>query len=100
MYCKGCKKEHSDKSWLYKDGGWYCSKYHIPTSTEFIPERVREDRVEYFNSTIQPFRGGELSKEYIDVYGTEGISVSKQEAKKAKNVWKDLRGHRSRKKSK
>lgn len=99
MYCKGCKKNHTDTSWVYKDG-WYCTKYHNPTNYEFIPDRVKEDRIEYFNSTIQPFRNGELSKEYIEEYGTENINVSDEDIKKAKNLWTDLKGYKTRKKSK
>jgi hypothetical protein len=100
MYCKGCGKEHKDSSWKYAKGGWYCTLFHFPTNYEFIPENVREERVEYFNSTIQPFRGGELSKEYVEAHGTEGIDVTDKEVKKAKEVWKDLKGHKTRKKSK
>lgn len=99
MYCKGCKKNHSDSSWIFKNG-WYCTKFHKPTNYEMIPDRVKDDRVEYFNSTIQPFRGDSVSKEYIEAHGTEGINVTKEEVKKAKNVWSDLRGWKTRKKSK
>jgi len=87
-------------SWKFMDDGWYCAKYHRPCKTEFIPERVKDDRMEYFNSVVQPFRGGELSKEYVDLHGTEGINATEKEAKKAKNVWGDLSGWHTRKKSK
>ena len=99
MYCKGCGKEHTDRSFIYKNG-WYCTLFHKPTSVEFVPERIKDDRVEYFNSIVQPYREGELSKEYVEAHGTEGIDVTEQEVKKAKNVWTDLKGHNSRKNSK
>ena len=83
------------------DGDWYCSRFFTPsTQSEFMPDRVRDDRREYFNSTIQPFRQGELSKEYIDLYGTDSVNVSKYEIKKAKNVWTDLEGYNTRDRSK
>jgi len=39
---------------------------------------------------IQPFRAGELSKEYVDAWGAERLNVSKEEVKKAKPVWGEL----------
>lgn len=55
-----------------------------------VPERIREDRAAHKLDIIQPFRDGELSKEYIDQYGTKGITVSEEDVKNAKPVWNDL----------
>ena len=67
---------------------------------EFVTEDIRGERQEYFNSIVQPFRCGELSKEYVETHGTQGINVTPEEASKAKDVWSDLPGHSTRKKSK
>jgi len=99
IYCKGCGKEHSDRNWLYLNG-WYCTKYHKASGKpEFMPEHVKDGQREYFNSIIQPFRQGQLSKEYVDLYGTGGIIADNNEIKKARNVWGDLRGSNTRDKS-
>lgn len=57
---------------------------------EFVPDRIKEDRKEFKDQTIQPFRNGVLSKEYIDLYGTKHISATDEEVKNAKNVWGEL----------
>lgn len=58
---------------------------------EFTPNRIKEDRKTYFNDILQPHRMGQLSKEWLDVYGKELAlkkGYSKSEIKHAKNVWK------------
>ena len=65
-----------------------------------MPEHVKDERKEYFNSIVQPFRGNDLSKEYIEAHGTKGISVTKEEVSNAKDTWKDLEGYDTRKASK
>ncbi len=54
---------------------------------EFVPEHIKEERKEFKDQTIQPFRNGVLSKEYIDMYGTKHITATEEEVKNAKNVW-------------
>jgi hypothetical protein len=66
---------------------------------EFVPDSVKEDRKKYFKSALQPFRGGELSREYVKAYGTKGIKVSPDQVRKAKDVWRDLPGHKHWEKS-
>ena len=101
MLCKGCGKKHTDRNWKYINGGWYCTKYHRPSKMgEFMPKSVKDERKEYFNSIVQPYRGDNLSKEYIEAHGTEGISVTEKEVSKAKDVWKDIEGYSTRKASK
>lgn len=53
---------------------------------EFTSEGVKEDRKKFAKDILQPFRSGELSKEFIDQYGTEGINVNKEEIKHAVNT--------------
>jgi hypothetical protein len=60
---------------------------------EFVPEHIKKERKEFKDQTIQPFRNGELSKEYVDLYGSKYIDASPEEVKNAKNVWsRDLPG--------
>lgn len=100
MICSICKQDKKDTSWLYSAlrNGWICSSHFMESSKpEFVPERIRDDRREYFHTVVQPFRGGELSREYIENYGTKGINVTEKQMKKAKYVWKDLDGWNTRK---
>lgn len=100
MFCKGCEKVHSDRAWKFNKG-WYCTKFFRPSNhSEYIPDRIRDDRKEYFNSTIQPFRDGRLSKEYVELHGTEGVHATQEEADNAKYLWSDLDGFNTRHNSK
>lgn len=67
-----------------------CQKYDkiiTDRTYEFLPKHIKEERLAFKDQTIQPFRNGQLSKEYIDLYGTSRIEVSDEEVKNAKNVW-------------
>jgi hypothetical protein len=55
----------------------------VNRAVEFTSEAIKEDRKKFAGDILQPFRAGELSKEYIEHFGTKGISVSKDEVKKA-----------------
>lgn len=101
MLCKGCKVEHEDKSWRF-DNGWWCTKWHKPNRmAEFMPDSVKDDRSEYFNSIVQPWRGDTLSKEYVDAHGIDGLDdVTKDDIERSENVWKDLPGWKTRRFSK
>lgn len=57
---------------------------------EMVPDRIKEDRIKHKNSMIQPFRNGQVSKEYLDLYGSSRIQVTPEEIKNAKNVWGEL----------
>ena len=99
-YCKGCSKEHDSWAWIYRDG-WYCELHFKPSgATELVPEHIHDQRKEYFNSIVQPYRGNDLSKEYIDAHGTKGIKATEKEVRNAKNVWSDLEGFSTRNRSK
>ena len=56
---------------------------------EFTSQEIKEGRKQYKDEIIQPFRSGEVSKEYIDKYGYQRLGITKEEADKAKNVWSD-----------
>ena len=56
---------------------------------EFIPQRMKDDRQKYQKSTLQPFRDGVLSSEFVQTYGTSSLNVTKEDVRKSKPVWKD-----------
>jgi len=93
IICPVCKKRPAFKSdyWGYlpcpscrqKQSG-----YSQPHETvEVTTQEIKDSRVKYKNEIIQPYREGQLSKEYIKQYGTKGVKATKQEIKNAKNVW-------------
>lgn len=57
---------------------------------EFVPESMKEERKKYAKDILQPFRGGELSKEYLDAWGSSKLNVTPEEVRKAKPTWSDL----------
>ncbi len=93
----GAKLKYIDgkANWICED----CLGYRIK-SPEFVPDSVKEERKENFKSLLQPFRNGELSREYVEAHGTKSINVSDTEVKKAKYQWKDIPGWSNREKSK
>jgi len=111
QYCVFCHNKHQDYAWRYakwwdeelKEEIWgmACTKHFQPSpSREFVPQAVKNDRVKYFNSLLKPWRGGEASKEFLEAYPNKAKKIfSQKEIKSAKNVWSDLSGHATRKKS-
>lgn len=93
--CVLCHRLHEAENWKYSeyetvDGtryGWFCEKWYKASHPEWIPERIKEDRKKFAKSTLQPYRNGVASQEFIDTYGSKNINPS--DAKKAQNVWKD-----------
>lgn len=105
MLCPNCKvnKAIIDKHY----GVLYCKEcrnkqrsFKKPSrQIEFTSEDIKEGRKEFGRSTLQRFRDGKLSKEFIEAYPEtkksmikEGVITDKQ-AKNAKNVWGDVMGH-------
>lgn len=94
MICPSCKKNKAQYDEYY---GWLpCDecmqrqrKLKRPGGqSEFIPQRIKDDRKEHYEDSLQPHRKGQLSKEYVDRWGTKRLGgYSKQEIKQAKNVW-------------
>lgn len=91
--CPVCQKEPALKdSYFGVLPGKKCRErqkdYSLPNNpVEITTQSIKDSRKEYAKSIVQPFRGDELSKEYLDAYGTKGISVTDKQVKKAKNVW-------------
>lgn len=94
MTCPVCHKNEAQAS-IYgiipcKDCQTRRNNQQLPDrQIEFTPDYVKESRKEYAKSIIQPYRGGVLSKEYIDTFGTKGIRATEDEVKKAEYVWDD-----------
>lgn len=72
--CESCR-ENQDK--LQKPG----------KPQEFTTQAIKAQRKEFRRDTIQPYRNGEVSKEYLDQWGSKGIKASRSEIQKAKRVW-------------
>jgi hypothetical protein len=104
FFCVIHQKHHSNEGgWRYREWeteagrvmGWGCANVSYP---EFIPQRVKDERVEYANDMLQSHRGGELSREYVEAYPerTKAMikdgAITKEEVKKAKYVWKEVKG--------
>ncbi len=109
MYCVLCKTDHEDVNWRHKQwiegqpDGWACSKWFTPrplhSMVEFVPSEMKEARKQYADEQVQPYRQGELSREFVNLHPDKvkgmvksGI-VTKQQVKQSKHVWKnDLKG--------
>lgn len=92
MICINCGKRKAQKDDLL--GYLPCRVCQRKQSGEKVKEsiclegeEIKQQRKEYRDDAIQPFRGGVLSKEYVDKYGTKGINVEPGEVKQAKYVW-------------
>ena len=94
FYCAGCGKKHDDFFWKNKGDGWYCRKFYKPSKArEWVPDYIKDDRRANVKDIIQPFRGGEPSREYAKLYPEQAKKTfSKKELKGAKDVWRDLKG--------
>jgi hypothetical protein len=93
--CQRCNaSDWSNKKAGFVDGVFtdlYCDRcagIASFVSPEWIPDRIREERVKYAKDIVQPWRNGQLSKEYIEHNGTKGIKVTPEQIKNAKYVWK------------
>ena len=63
---------------------------------EFTSEEIKSQRVQFAKDTIKPFRSGEVSRQYIEEYGTKSIEVTEKEVKEAMkkpDVWSGDLGH-------
>src|SRR5258708_235484 len=95
MLCLNCNKNKAIKDELR--GYLYCKKctqrlrgQNKPKETiEITTDNIKTDRKIYSDDILQPYRSGQLSKEYIQKYGTKNIVATKEEIKNAKNVWDD-----------
>lgn len=108
-YCVVCQLEKEDQNWKHRTWGdvegWGCSLHFHPTMPEFVPDSTKEDRVKYFNSVVQPYRDGKLSREFVEAHPNKVKGMLKEgaitpsEVRNAKEMWKDVPGHKTREKS-
>lgn len=96
--CVLCHRNHESSNWKYgeyvtvegKKWGWFCGKYFKSSTPEFVPQRIKDDRKANAKSLLQPWRNGELSREYLDTYGNGRIKATDKEIKSAKKTWSDV----------
>ncbi len=63
---------------------------HPQELPEFTSQSIKQQRKEFANDIIQPFRKGELSREYVELYGTDRLTgLTKREIKRSRYVWND-----------
>jgi hypothetical protein len=87
LYCKVCQKKYR--------------KLDKPKQTiEVVTDAIKEDRKIFKKDITQPFRQGELSKEFVEANPeqvkkmVEEGHVTKEEIKNAKNVWTESEYYR------
>lgn len=93
--CISCGKQGAvlDRVYGYLDCEECRERDQISPDTathEFTSSSVKNGRLEYMRSHLQPFVNGALSREYVEAFGTKGISVTKKDVKEARYVYKDL----------
>lgn len=73
---------------------------------EFTTQEIKDGRKTHFKSLTQPFRNGEISREFVEAFPEQvkkmitESSVSIDQVNNAKYVWKDLPGWENRENSK
>ena len=104
IYCCLCERTHAHESWRHKPwrtkegvvDGWACGRHFkdLGQIKEYIPESIKRARKQYAKSLLQPFRGNQLSKEYVRNYPNKikemvaAGKITQSEVKNAKNVWR------------
>ena len=89
-----CKEWDTEAGKVY---GWACEGCTgMVHYGEFTTDAIKTDRKKYKKELLQPFRQGQISKEYLDAYPKqakgmikEGI-ITKKQAKQSKEVWKGV----------
>ena len=93
MKCLVCKEREAERHPVL--GYLSCKECRLATTApkpvEFTSDSIKEQRKEHAKDLLQPYRKGVLSKEYVEAHGTRYIKASKEEIKKAKNVWSEDR---------
>lgn len=104
------RKHNSDHGWRAYIGESgevvnECLGFDRGKYPEFVPEYIKTDRIKNLASQIQSHRGGELSKEFVELYPdrVKGMvksgAIKQEEVKRAKNIWTDLPGYHNLKKT-
>lgn len=77
VYCKKCIEEQR-------------ALPSLGETIELTTPEIKEDRKKYESEILQPYRSGQVSKNYIKNYGTDRLDVTPEEVKEAMNkpdVW-------------
>lgn len=95
MKCLSCNTNDAQKTQFGYSPCAACaqrmrSKVRKTEPLEFVTENIKEERKRFAKDILQPFRAGELSKEYVEKWGTKHLKVTPEEVKKSKNVWSEL----------
>ena len=92
-YCVAHQRDHEHFNWKFTDyetdlgqtkQGWFCGEFFKPTSKEWVPQRVKDDRKKYFKDTLQPWRNNEPSREFIET-SSENMSLTGRSTKDIRN---------------
>lgn len=93
-FCDVCQKKRKADSWrsMWDSGKivHLCERHFKTTTSEHVPESMKEDRRQNAKSMIQPWREGEASAEFIKAYPERAKKMfTLKERMKAKEVWKE-----------
>ena len=86
MYCDGCKIEHEDYGWVYREYqvseeerkyGHFCSKFHKVTPFHYHSWNCDYIREKHAKDIEQPFISGEPNKKFADMYKNEPEKLTK-----------------------
>ena len=90
-YCLTHQNKHDYHSWRFTEEGWSCSdNIRYP---EFVPQKMKDERVQYARDILQPYRGTDPSKEFMKAYPKQSKKMfTDKQRKSAKNVWLDIKG--------
>lgn len=91
-FCIGCQEELEDQNWKNRGEGWICSRHFAHRKPVNLTD-IRNYEQSKAPDFIQPYRGEELSKEFVDTYGPETAKrwgASDKQIRNAKDTWKDL----------
>ena len=102
MVCLQCNKNEANISREY--GALPCDECQIDnalvekpsqnSSYDFASPTTKEQRKSYGDEMFQPYINGVLSKEFIEVYGTDKLhGVTKKDMKNAKYVYGGMTRH-------
>lgn len=75
------------------------ARTHFGGLIEFTTNEIKEGRHLYMADTLQPYRDGALSKEYLETYGTTGIKPTEEQLKNARYTYKGMSGWWNRRKT-
>lgn len=66
---------------------------------EYVPNRIKDERMKYLKDTIQPFRKGDntLSSEWVKANPKQAAKYDKETIRKAKPIWSDVKEIKSSK---